>query len=137
MQVLRRLAREGTVPARRAEEAVLDLQDLRITRYPHFVLLMEIWQRRHNLSAYDAAYIVLVDSARLCSRVTAGSLALQAMHQLSRCFRPAVSPHPWPLLDTALKNLSCRPRLSSQPKPKMEQECSKLNLDHSHYGIEM
>lgn len=61
MQVLRRLAREGTVPARRAEEAVLDLQDLRITRYPHFVLLMEIWQRRHNLSAYDAAYIVLAE----------------------------------------------------------------------------
>ena len=61
MQVLRRLAREGTVPARRAEEAVLDLQDLRITRYPHFVLLMEIWQRRHNLSAYDATYIVLAE----------------------------------------------------------------------------
>jgi predicted nucleic acid-binding protein len=60
-QVLRRLAREGAVPARRAEEAVLDLQDLRITRYPHFVLLMEIWQRRHNLSAYDAAYIVLAE----------------------------------------------------------------------------
>lgn len=60
-QVLRRLAREGTVPSRRAEEAVLDLQDLRITRYPHFVLLMEIWQRRHNLSAYDAAYIILAE----------------------------------------------------------------------------
>jgi len=25
------------------------------------VLLMEIWQRRHNLSAYDAAYIVLAE----------------------------------------------------------------------------
>jgi len=60
-QVLRRLAREGTVSARRAEEAVLDLQDLRITRYPHFMLLTEIWQRRHNLSAYDAAYVVLAE----------------------------------------------------------------------------
>lgn len=60
-QVLRRLAREGTVPPRRAEDAVLDLQDLRITRYPHFMLLTEIWRRRHNLSAYDAAYIVLAE----------------------------------------------------------------------------
>jgi predicted nucleic acid-binding protein len=58
-QVLRRLAREGTVPARRAEEALRDLLDLRITRYPHFPLLPEIWRRRNNLSAYDAAYVVL------------------------------------------------------------------------------
>jgi predicted nucleic acid-binding protein len=60
-QVLRRLAREGTVPARRAEEAVLDLQDLRIARYPHSMLLTEIWRCRHNLSAYDAAYVVLAE----------------------------------------------------------------------------
>jgi len=60
-QVLRRLAREGTVPARRAEEAVRDLLDLRITRYPHFMLVTEIWRRRHNLSAYDAAYLVLAE----------------------------------------------------------------------------
>ena len=60
-QVLRRLAREGTVSAGRAEEAVLDLQDLRVTRYPHFMLVTEIWRRRHNLSAYDAAYVVLAE----------------------------------------------------------------------------
>ena len=60
-QVLRRLARGGTVPARRAEEAVRDLLDLRITRYPHFVLLPAIWQHRHNFSAYDAAYVVLAE----------------------------------------------------------------------------
>jgi predicted nucleic acid-binding protein len=60
-QVLRRLAWEGTVPARRAEEAVDDLQDLRITRYPHFMLLRDIWGRRHNLSAYDAAYVILAE----------------------------------------------------------------------------
>ena len=60
-QVLRRLALQGVVPVRRADEAVHDLLDLRIIRYPHFVLLPRIWQLRHNLSAYDAAYIVLAE----------------------------------------------------------------------------
>jgi predicted nucleic acid-binding protein len=61
IQVLRRLARRGLVPVRRADEAVRDLLDLRITRYPHLVLLPRIWQLRHNFSAYDAAYIVLAE----------------------------------------------------------------------------
>ncbi len=60
-QVLRRLARQGVVSAHRAEEAVRDLLDLRLARYPHVVLLPRIWQLRHNLSAYDAAYIVLAE----------------------------------------------------------------------------
>jgi len=60
-QVLRRLLREDVVPAKRADEAVRDLLDLRIARYPHLVLLPRIWQLRHNFSAYDAAYIVLAE----------------------------------------------------------------------------
>jgi predicted nucleic acid-binding protein len=60
-QVLRRLSLQRVVPAHRADEAVRDLLDLRVTRYPHFVLLPRIWQLRHNLSAYDAAYVVLAE----------------------------------------------------------------------------
>jgi len=60
-QVLRRLVREGRVPANRADEAVRDLLDLRITRYPYFMLLPRVWQLRHNFSAYDAAYIGLAE----------------------------------------------------------------------------
>jgi predicted nucleic acid-binding protein len=60
-QVLRRLVREGMVAAKRAEGAVDDLGNLRATRYPHFVLLPRVWQLRHNLSAYDAAYIALAE----------------------------------------------------------------------------
>jgi predicted nucleic acid-binding protein len=59
--VLRRLVREGRLSASRAKQAVQDLLDLRITRYPHSVLLPRIWQLRHNLSAYDAAYVVLAE----------------------------------------------------------------------------
>ena len=69
-QVLRRLVREGAVSAHRAHQAIEDLLDLRMTRYPHFVLLPRIWQLRHNLSAYDAAYVALAENlgARLLTR---------------------------------------------------------------------
>jgi predicted nucleic acid-binding protein len=60
-QVLRRLAREATVSAQRADQALQDLLSLRLTRYPHFVFLPHIWRLRHNLSAYDAAYVALTE----------------------------------------------------------------------------
>ncbi len=61
-QVLRRQAREGRVAPRRAEEAVHDLIRLKVKRYPHTALLLSIWQHRHTLSAYDAAYIALAET---------------------------------------------------------------------------
>jgi predicted nucleic acid-binding protein len=69
-QVLRRLARESQISSERAGEAMEDLLDLRVTRYPHSILLPRIWQLRHNLSAYDAAYVVLSEKlgATLISR---------------------------------------------------------------------
>ena len=39
-----------------------DLADLPLNRYPHFVLLPRIWQLRHNLTAYDAAYLALAEA---------------------------------------------------------------------------
>ena len=79
-QVLRRLALQGMVAVRRADEAVRDRLDLRITRYPHLVLLPRIWQLRHNLSAYDAAYIVLAETLQAALITQDGRLASAAGH---------------------------------------------------------
>jgi predicted nucleic acid-binding protein len=63
-QVLRRLALQGVVSVHRADEAVHDLLDLGIIRYPHLVLLPRVGQLRHNFSAYDAAYIALAEKLK-------------------------------------------------------------------------
>lgn len=60
-QVLRRLLRDKLLTANRANEAMQDLFDLRISRYPHFLFLPSIWHYRHVLSAYDAAYVALAE----------------------------------------------------------------------------
>ena len=61
-QVLRRYARSGAISPDRGAEALADLADLPLHRYPHFVLLPRIWQLRHNFTAYDAAYLALAEA---------------------------------------------------------------------------
>ena len=69
-QVLRRYVRSAIISADRGAEALSDLADFPLTRYPHFVLLTRIWQMRHGLTAYDAAYLALAEAldARLITR---------------------------------------------------------------------
>ena len=69
-QVLRRYVRSGVISAERGTEALNDLVDFPLTRYPHFVLLTRIWEMRHDLTAYDGAYLALAEAldARLVTR---------------------------------------------------------------------
>ena len=60
-QVLRRYARAGELDERRGSEALQDLADLPIERYPHDVLLPRVWELRENLTAYDAVYVALAE----------------------------------------------------------------------------
>lgn len=62
LNALRRLSRNGAVNAERAEEAVADLAQVRLMRYPHAPLRERIWELRHELSAYDASYLALAET---------------------------------------------------------------------------
>ena len=61
-QVLRRYAQVGEIDDRRGREAMADLADMPIRRYPHDVLLPRVWDLRHNLTAYDAVYVALAEA---------------------------------------------------------------------------
>jgi predicted nucleic acid-binding protein len=61
-QVLRRYLARRQLDEVRASQALDDLRDLDLNRYPHDVLLGRIWELRHNASAYDAAYLALAEA---------------------------------------------------------------------------
>lgn len=59
LHALRRLVRERKMTDRRAGVAVHRLSRLPVLRVSHQRLLIDAWQLRHNLSAYDALYVAL------------------------------------------------------------------------------
>ncbi|HVR71836.1 MAG TPA: type II toxin-antitoxin system VapC family toxin [Vicinamibacteria bacterium] len=61
-QTLRRYAAAGQLPPPRDREALDDLADFPLHRYPHGPLLSRIWDLRSNLTAHDAAYVALAEA---------------------------------------------------------------------------
>jgi len=83
LNALRRLASSGSVTERRATEAVRDLADIRLIRYPHAPLRERVWELRHNLTAYDATYVALAEALGASSLLTGDrGLAAQARASL-------------------------------------------------------
>ena len=60
-QVLRRCVREKIIGAQRGQEALEDLADLPLSRYPHDFLIPRVWELRTTLTAYDAVYVALAE----------------------------------------------------------------------------
>ena len=62
VSAVRRLVAAGEATQTRGLEAVADLLDLPLARYPHEILVPRIWELRENFSAYDAAYLALAEA---------------------------------------------------------------------------
>lgn len=61
-QVLRRYTLAGSLEPARGRDALEDLADLPLIRYPHDLFLPRIWELRHNVTAYDAVYLALAEA---------------------------------------------------------------------------
>lgn len=79
-QVLRRYAMTGELTPTRGLQALEDLADWPLTRYPHDLLLPRIWELRHNVTAYDAAYIALAEALSVPLLTRDAGLASAAGH---------------------------------------------------------
>lgn len=78
--ILRKLCIRQAVTSRRGAEALQDFQRLRLTRYAHTALLNRVWELRHNVTAYDAAYVALAESLSLPLITIDGPLARSSGH---------------------------------------------------------
>ena len=58
---LRRCALHGDIDGRRGRASLGILAAMSIERHGHQPLLERMWQLRHNLTAYDAAYLALAE----------------------------------------------------------------------------
>jgi predicted nucleic acid-binding protein len=72
---LGRLTAHGELTAERASRAVRDLPELDLLRYPHLMLLDEIWSYRPVLSAADATYVALARALGARLLTTDGTLS--------------------------------------------------------------
>jgi predicted nucleic acid-binding protein len=61
LSVWRRLVSVQAMTPRRARLAVDDLAAIPVERAPHDILTRRCWELRHDLTAYDAAYVALAE----------------------------------------------------------------------------
>jgi predicted nucleic acid-binding protein len=61
LQMLRRYVRDKMITAQRGQEAIEDLGDLPLNRYPYDFLTPRVWELRATLTAYDAVYVALAE----------------------------------------------------------------------------
>jgi predicted nucleic acid-binding protein len=81
LHVLRRYERASEITGRRGQQALDDLGDLPMTRYPHAPLLRRMWQLRANLTGYDAAYVALAETLEIPLLTCDAKLAASPGHR--------------------------------------------------------
>ena len=80
-QVLRCYCASEEMTSERGYQALSDLTDFPITRYPHDLFLPRIWMLRHNVTAYDTVYIALAESLSATLLTRDARLASASGHQ--------------------------------------------------------
>jgi len=60
--VLRRRWRAGTISDQRFEQAIEDLTDIPLARFPTLGLMRRAFELRANVTAYDACYVALAEA---------------------------------------------------------------------------
>lgn len=81
LQILRRYVLHEELEADRALEALQDFADLPLERYPHESFAQRIWELRHNLTAYDGAYVALAEVLGAPLLTADGPLARSSGHR--------------------------------------------------------
>jgi len=61
LHALRNRVHRDEIPVETARLAVEALPDLPISRVQHRALIGRVWQLRHSITAYDAAYVALAE----------------------------------------------------------------------------
>lgn len=70
----------GEIAAERAADARTDFADTALLRYPHEPLGDRVWSLRHNLTAYDAAFVALAETLEAPLITCDGRLAASSGH---------------------------------------------------------
>jgi predicted nucleic acid-binding protein len=82
-QTLRRFERAGRISPSRALQAMDIFVSLRMRLHQHRRLLSRVWQLRHTVSAYDAAYVALAEALD-CPLVTTDARLAQSHGHTAR-----------------------------------------------------
>ena len=77
---LRKLVALGEITEDLGAQALTDLAEMRMARYPALALLDRIWELKNSLSAYDAAYVALAEALEIPLVTTDQRLARAGGH---------------------------------------------------------
>jgi len=78
-----RLVVSGAISDDRAADARIDFAELAVVRYPHVSLAGRMWELRHNVTAYDAAFIALAEALEVPLVTCDARLARAPSHKAS------------------------------------------------------